>query len=392
MRIHKKIGTKERLFEMFENVNKVNLNESYVDTLSNEVGTDSVIFKILFTYISKNTITEEEFQVGELTVQIEANPITWDEPSYQAATQIQPEEGGYPENVQGEISDIVIWDRNDNEYKLSSDALQKLNQKVQFDGKVLEDITEKAINVDGEDEYSRADFARKDSLENEGIIKEEQSDEELHQEIYNELEMRYSNSLKTIPHNDITDVSQMYNVDDEYIINVAANVIADINNMVNTENEEELDDIFNRFLKDLDEKNIDYTQHDFNTLYDIMNHEYAISGGDWSKGDVKLAWDKKTKDPNQRNMFETSYYDLNKKTGVVDKMEGIKFKYDQKGNWIPEGYEDKKIALRSLEQPLGSDNWKVVVVTLDINGELDDIIKVTDSWEEGKNALHTSIT
>ena len=155
--------------------NSLESPEPLKEDVNNEVGTDSGIFQMILVYVTKNRITEEEFQVGELTVQIVANPTTWDESPHMAATHMQPEEGGYPENVQGEISDIVIWDREDNEYSLSSDALQRLNQNVNFDGNVLEDITQKAINGGSDDEYGRADFAHKDNLENESVIKEDNS-------------------------------------------------------------------------------------------------------------------------------------------------------------------------------------------------------------------------
>jgi hypothetical protein len=309
------------------------------EDVNNEVGTDSGIFQMLLAYVTKNSITEEEFQVGELTVQILANPTTWDDTPYIAASRMQPEEGGYPENVQGEISDIVIWDREDNEYKLSNDALQRLNQNVSFDGNLLDDMTQKAANG-GEDEYSRADFARKDSMENEGSIKED----------------------------DVNDITRNY-----------------IDNIEGLSPERKAELIARQTApQDNSSSNVEYIR--MPTSNGLRGEEpknrgerrSAGIGGDFSKN-IK------------NKLKETSYTDLTKKTGV-DMMEGIRFNYDQKGNWIPEGYEDKKVALRPLEQPLGSDNWKVALVTLDVNGDLDDIIKTTNTWEEAKNALHASIT
>ena len=311
------------------------------EDVNNEVGTDSGIFQMLLAYVTKNSITEEEFQVGELTVQILANPTTWDDTPYIAASRMQPEEGGYPENVKGEISDIVIWDREDNEYKLSNDALQRLNQNVSFDGNLLDDITEKAANG-GEDEYSRADFARKDSMENEGSIKEDD---------VNDITRKYIDNIEGLsPERKAELIARQTAPQDNSPSNYEFKRMPTSNGL---------------FRQGEEPKN-------------RGERRSAGIGGDFSKN---------IKD----KLKETSYTDLTKKTGV-DMMEGIRFNYDQKGNWIPEGYEDKKIALRPLEQPLGSDNWKVALVTLDVNGDLDDIIKTTDTWEEAKNALHASIT
>ena len=71
----------------------------------------------------------------------------------------------------------------------------------------------------------------------------------------------------------------------------------------------------------------------------------------------------------------------------IDEISNIKYTYDQKGNWIPVGYEDRKIALRSLEQPIGSNNWKVAVVVLDNNNDIDEIYQVKDSWDDAKLLL-----
>ncbi len=385
MRIHNKIGTKERLFEMFENVNKLNLKENN----STEIGIDSGIFHMLYSYVSRNMLSNKEFQIGELTVNIEAEPTTWEDVPYRSASHMQPEEGGYPEDVKGQITDIVIWDREDNEYRLSQDAFVKLNSTVRgFDGELYDELAEKAANGGSEDEYSRADFARKDSLENEGVekknIKEDNSN--INQEIYDELDMRYSPSERRVRFEDINDVAEMYGGDYEIVAQIAAEVMSN--------NQKTLDDDFDENLKEflnrMRENNVDYNQYSETSIWEAFEDEY----GEGSRfEEFKEKWDKLTKDPNQTNMFETSYYDLNKKSSDNNSaIDSIKYKYDQKGNWIPVGYEDNKVALRPLEQPLGSDNWKVALVTLDVNGELDDIVKVTNTWEEGKNALHASIT
>lgn len=360
-----------------EGIENESIEEVIKENTSNELGTDSGIFQMLYSYVTKNRITEEEFQVGELTVGIVANPTTWDEPPYIPATHMQPEEGGYPENVQGEISDIIIWDKEGNEYTLSNDALEKLNQKVQFDGYVLDDITEKAANG-GEDEYSRADFARKDSMENEGVVKENESTANVNQEIYDELDMRYSPTRRTIPFDEIIDVGEMYGVDGETVSQIAAQVISDNA----TKRDKDFNDNLKEFIKRMQDNNIDHNQYSETAIWEAFENEYDEGS---SFQEFKEKWDQLTKDPNQLNMFEE---------GIVDNpsLEGIKFNYDQNGNWIPEGYEDKKVALRSLEEPLGSNNWRVALVTLDNEGNLDDIVKVVDTWDEGKRALHGAIT
>lgn len=90
---------------------------------------------------------------------------------------------------------------------------------------------------------------------------------------------------------------------------------------------------------------------------------------------------------------EASYSDLSKTSGNDNPSFGsIRYNYDQNGNWIPEGYEDKKIGLRALEKPMGSDNWVVAVVQLDHNGDIDSIITEKNNWDDAKSALHGSIT
>ena len=125
---------------------------------------------------------------------------------------------------------------------------------------------------------------------------------------------------------------------------------------------------------------VDPNKYSVKSIWQVFEKEYE-AGSEFNE--FKEIWDKLTKDPNQMKMFES---------GDNPQLGSIKFNYDQKGNWIPEGYEDKKVALRSLEQPLGSGVWRVGLVTLDEFGELDNIFAIKDDWKQAKAALLDSIT
>lgn len=77
---------------------------------------------------------------------------------------------------------------------------------------------------------------------------------------------------------------------------------------------------------------------------------------------------------------------------VGDNPTELRYKYDQKGNWIPVGYEDKRMGIRPVEQPLGSGNEKFLVVLFDEAGEDFEILRTKDSWEEAKADVLDSIT
>jgi len=70
----------------------------------------------------------------------------------------------------------------------------------------------------------------------------------------------------------------------------------------------------------------------------------------------------------------------------------LSFNDDGRGNWIPQGMEDKKIAIRKVEQPMGSGNEKYLLVQLDQNGSVEDVYDRKDSWEEAVAALGSSIS
>lgn len=71
----------------------------------------------------------------------------------------------------------------------------------------------------------------------------------------------------------------------------------------------------------------------------------------------------------------------------IDALDELKFFYDNNGNWIPKGFEDKKIGIRVTEQPMGSGNEKFLVVTLTPDGKLDDILDTKDTWDEAKSSI-----
>lgn len=78
-----------------------------------------------------------------------------------------------------------------------------------------------------------------------------------------------------------------------------------------------------------------------------------------------------------------------KKDVAVDDM---KLNYDGKGNFIPQGMEDKRVGIRPVEQPMGSDNWKYIVVQLTSNGDIERTLNSKDTWDEAKLALIDSVS
>jgi hypothetical protein len=92
------------------------------------------------------------------------------------------------------------------------------------------------------------------------------------------------------------------------------------------------------------------------------------------------------------NRFYEIFYKVTDKRSLNESLQSnMKFNYDNKGNWIPVGYEDKMIAIRPVEQPMGSGNEKYLIVQLSPEGEFEETIKTTDSWEEAKKAIIDSI-
>jgi hypothetical protein len=71
----------------------------------------------------------------------------------------------------------------------------------------------------------------------------------------------------------------------------------------------------------------------------------------------------------------------------MDDFRPLTLNYDQKGNWIPAGHEDKGMALRVTYHPIGSDNEKYLVVKMLPDGGIDKIYKVMDNWDKAKEEL-----
>lgn len=193
-------------------------------------------------------------------------------------------------------------------------------------------------------------------------------------EIYDELEMRYSPTMKTIPHNDISDVAQMYDIDEEDVAQIAAQVIADQMSGEEDELKENMKDLISRMR----ENDLNFNEYSPKSIWEVFEHEYEMG---ISYNDFRRHWDKLTKDPNQMKLFNENN---NSKIGE------LKYNYSD-GNFIPVGHEDKKIALRPVEQPLGSGNNKVLLVSLGETGKFDNVIDQFNSWDEAKKALELSI-
>ena len=74
-------------------------------------------------------------------------------------------------------------------------------------------------------------------------------------------------------------------------------------------------------------------------------------------------------------------------------LEELEFDYDNStGNWIPKGFEDKRIGIRKVEQPMGSGNEKFLLVQLTPAGEMEEILDTKETWDDAKSALLDSVT
>ena len=350
MRIFKKAGTKERLFEMFENVNQIKLNES------NEINELDIPHDAVKAgaRIPVKDISPETFPIGQHL------------PSYDTADAQQQ---------MNSTGAIMRWKANfvkrfgeEGEAVKSEAWWWDIEGNPKFTEWKERGIATKAAAID-------ADRAKGYKFHDNYDPKINESGD-VNQEIDDELDMRYSHSTKTIPHDEINDVAEMYGVDFEVAAQIAADVIA----RNQSQGYEEITDDVKELVKRMHDTDVDPNKYSVKSIWQVFEKEYE-AGSEFNE--FKEIWDKLTKDPNQMKMFES---------GDNPQLGSIKFNYDQKGNWIPEGYEDKKVALRSLEQPLGSGNWKVAVVSLDDMGELLDIVSVKNDWNEAKDALHSSIT
>jgi len=439
MRVFKKSGTKERLFEMFENVNKIKLNETddYVDPIAaartsgernynnqrfselsannyqgfkDEYGIPHDVFNSmsdqekkeeLWNYLSINEleIPRDAVKTGARIpikdISPETFPVGQNLPSYDTADAQQEMnsvgaimrwKGNFIKRF-GEEGDVVKsdawWWNIEGNPKYEEWKDRGINTKAA------------AIDVDREKGYKFHDNYDPKINESDNV----------NQEIDDELDMRYSHSTKTIPYDEINDVAEMYGVDFEIAAQIAADVIA----RNQSQGDEEITDDVKELVKRMHDTDVDPNKYSVKSIWQVCDKEYE-AGSEFNE--FKEIWDKLTKDPNQMKMFEGDVdfnaeitpHDDNSKpeggrqytsNGLKDdnpELDSIKYKYDQKGNWIPQGYEDKKVGLRSLEQSIGSDNWKVALVTLDDMGDLLNIVDVKDSWDEAKDALHSSIT
>lgn len=201
-------------------------------------------------------------------------------------------------------------------------------------------------------------------------------DSSLDVEIYDELEMRYSPTLKNISYNDISEVAQMYDMDEEDVIQIASQVITDQLSGDENQFNDDVKDLIKRFQN---HPEIEMHKISPNVAWEVFQEEYDSGvSGDVSFEKFKKLWDNLTTDPNQLKMF-------NEKENVeTDK---VIFNCDNKGNFIPVGHEEKNIALRSIEKPMGSGNWVINVITIDENGNIDEILEEKNTWEEAKESM-----
>lgn len=133
---------------------------------------------------------------------------------------------------------------------------------------------------------------------NENISESKSSvNESKNQEIYDELEMRYSSSLNGVPSNEFSEIADMYGVDEEYVLEIYSDVLGDMGQ----KRDEELMDMVNDLF---DEHEISFDSlHKISAkeLYQLLDSVFDVSK--YTENDVRKLYDKLTKDPNQLKLF-----------------------------------------------------------------------------------------
>lgn len=220
------------------------------------------------------------------------------------------------------------------------------------------------------DHYVAKNFTLKEFDNQEEIVDEyipamnEESSEKIEEEIYDELEMRYSPSRKTISFNDIVEVSQMYDVDEEYVAEISSQVISD--QLSNVENEF-IDDIKDLIKRIQNSDDLEIHKISPITAWEVFEYEYE--SGDYIFDDFAHFWEKFTKNPNQLNMFENVSADR------------IVYDYNKKGIFVPRGFEDKNVGIRP---DFNSSNTPLYIVALDTR----EVIDKRPDWKSAKNAIY----
>jgi hypothetical protein len=150
MRIYKPVGSKDRFVEMFQNVNKIKLNEGLYEAGSPNLNADTVL-NMAYNQLKNNGLniehsntqaTGEENFVELLCTDKQGNNITF---VFKVQSTEGDQEGVY--NVSGVILNSFSYDSADGEetIDLAEDGLNKFNQQH---GQELFDVVNKYIDVE----------------------------------------------------------------------------------------------------------------------------------------------------------------------------------------------------------------------------------------------------
>jgi hypothetical protein len=213
MKVFKPAGSKERLFEMFENVNKIKINESF-----------------------DNPEEKDEKYL--------------DKAGDQDAEEVQPNK--YDDGVRYPVEP---------ELKVDDESLEGL----------------------------KGDDAPLDESEDHGDV---------NQEVYDELEMRYSHSTQSVPFSEFDEVAEMYGMDTEDVLAIYQDLLGD---MAIAEHKE----IENLLAAMIDEHDLDIykiQQTPFEEIYALMDELFDMR--EYNKEVVKDVFDSFKNDPSQLKLFE----------------------------------------------------------------------------------------
>ena len=132
------------------------------------------------------------------------------------------------------------------------------------------------------------------------------------------------------------------------------------------------------FIKTLEEQGVDYQNASPLKMWHLFEEQYHEGSGSEEFYEI---WKNLINTPNQTNMFEDNIQSTNK----------IRYSFNDKGIFIPIGYEDKKIGIISVEKPAYSNNNVISVVEVNDDGSMGRIYHKAGSWKEAKNALLKNI-
>lgn len=328
MEIFKKPGTKERLFEMMERVNKVRLNEDVNEVVSkqdtkveHDPETGSYTHRRTYTHPNKQW---EDFRKKITHVLSQSNQSIPRIEHFLHSVELKDQEEAFMQGYESLTDDASFKKKAvDDFYNWFEPTRGEFNEEADIEGS-------------GEIPAYDEDFSDQPAIE-------QPSDCDCNQDVAVQVPQDENPPLE--------DMSSVENGEDDAValLDPSVHWIDDyVPKGFPVEDESEV----------MDEANIDYPQvpDDAEAFEDRYNDEQEF-----------------LQQINQENVGE------------------VKFNYNNKGTWVPEGHEQSGIGIKVVEQPMGSGNEKFLVVKLDSDGGLDHIIETKDSWEEATEAVKSNI-